>query len=67
MEMFVLVADYQVLTDRDVADRLSEHVSGLVLDYLAIGIDPARSSRTAPFRPSTSCCCRSSAWSPSRS
>jgi tryptophanyl-tRNA synthetase len=41
-EVFVLVADYQVLTDRDTADRLHEYVTGLVLDYLAIGIDPAR-------------------------
>ena len=43
-EVFVLVADYQVLTDRDTADRLGEHVLGLVLDYLAIGIDPARAT-----------------------
>jgi tryptophanyl-tRNA synthetase len=42
-ELFVLVADYQVLIDRNVADRLSEHALSLVLDYLAIGIDPARS------------------------
>ena len=41
-EVFVLVADYQVLTDRDVAEHLDEYVTGLVLDYLAIGIDPAR-------------------------
>ncbi|XRQ11020.1 tryptophan--tRNA ligase [Actinomadura welshii] len=41
VELFVLVADYQVLTDRDVADRLPEHVEGLVADYLAAGIDPA--------------------------
>ncbi|GAA1241905.1 tryptophan--tRNA ligase [Kitasatospora nipponensis] len=41
-EMFVVVADYQVLTDRDVADRLGEYVEELVLDYLAVGIDPAR-------------------------
>ncbi len=39
--LFVLVADYQVLTDREVAERLPEHVAGLVADYLAIGIDPA--------------------------
>jgi tryptophanyl-tRNA synthetase len=39
-DLFVLVADYQVLTDRDVADRLTEHVEGLVADYLAVGIDP---------------------------
>ena len=43
-EVFVLVADYQVLTDRDVADHLGEHVENLVLDYLAIGIDPDRST-----------------------
>jgi len=42
-EVFVLIADYQVLTDRDTTERISEHVSGLVLDYLSIGIDPARS------------------------
>jgi tryptophanyl-tRNA synthetase len=42
-ELFVLIADYQVLTDRDVADRLGEHILGLILDYLAIGVDPARS------------------------
>ena len=42
-EVFVLVADYQVLTDRDTADHLDDYVTGLVLDYLAIGIDPARS------------------------
>jgi tryptophanyl-tRNA synthetase len=41
-EVFVLIADYQVLTDRDVADRLDDHVMGLAMDYLAIGIDPAR-------------------------
>jgi tryptophanyl-tRNA synthetase len=43
-QVLVLIADYQVLIDRDTADRLGEHVLGLVLDYLAIGIDPARST-----------------------
>ena len=38
--MYVLVADYQVLTDRDTAGRLPEHVTGLVADYLAAGLDP---------------------------
>ena len=37
----MLVADYQVLTDRDVADRLPEHVEDFVADYLAAGIDPS--------------------------
>ncbi|WP_460369764.1 tryptophan--tRNA ligase, partial [Actinocorallia lasiicapitis] len=40
-DLFVVIADYQVLTDRDVADRLQDHVEDLVLDYLAAGIDPA--------------------------
>ena len=38
----MLIADYQVLTDREVADHLDEYVTGLLLDYLAIGLDPAR-------------------------
>jgi tryptophanyl-tRNA synthetase len=42
--MNVLVADYQVLTDRDVADDPAGHVEELLLDYLAAGIDPARST-----------------------
>ncbi|WP_374116029.1 tryptophan--tRNA ligase [Streptomyces sp. CoH27] len=44
VETYVIIADYQVLTDRDVADSLTEHVEELVLDYLAIGVDPERST-----------------------
>ncbi|MFG2617017.1 tryptophan--tRNA ligase [Streptomyces sp. NPDC048507] len=44
VDTFVVIADYQVLTDRDVADRLTEHVEDLVLDHLAAGIDPGRST-----------------------
>lgn len=44
VRMFVIIADYQVLTDRDVADRLPEHVEGLMLDYLAAGLDPERAT-----------------------
>jgi tryptophanyl-tRNA synthetase len=44
VELFVLVADYQVLTDRDVAENLPEHVDGLIADYLAVGIDPGKST-----------------------
>ncbi|MFJ6686882.1 tryptophan--tRNA ligase [Streptomyces werraensis] len=44
VEMFVVIADYQVLTDRDVADNLTTHVEDLVLDYLAIGVDPQQST-----------------------
>jgi tryptophanyl-tRNA synthetase len=41
VQLFVLIADYQVLTDRDVADDLPGNVDGLIADYLAVGIDPA--------------------------
>ncbi|GAB2690854.1 tryptophan--tRNA ligase [Kitasatospora kifunensis] len=41
-ELFVVIPDYQVLTDRDVADRLAEYVEELLLDYLAVGIDAER-------------------------
>ncbi|MGW6914622.1 tryptophan--tRNA ligase [Kitasatospora sp. NPDC054939] len=43
-EVFVVVADYQVITDRDHADRLTEHTENLVLDYLAAGLDPDRTT-----------------------
>ena len=39
-EVIVLIADYQVLTDRDSADHLDDYVTSAALDYLAIGIDP---------------------------
>ena len=43
-EIYVLIADYQVLTDRESVAHLDEYVTGLLLDYLAIGIDPERST-----------------------
>src|SRR3954469_23344690 len=44
VELLVLVADYQVLTDRTAARRLPDDVVGQVADYLAAGIDPARAT-----------------------
>ncbi len=44
VELFVIIADYQVLTDRDIAENLTENVEELVLDYLATGVDPDRST-----------------------
>jgi tryptophanyl-tRNA synthetase len=41
VEVFLVIADYQVITDRDGVGDLSNAVHGLVLDYLAAGIDPA--------------------------
>ncbi|MER5275322.1 tryptophan--tRNA ligase [Streptomyces sp. NPDC002809] len=43
VETFIVIPDYQVLTDRDVAERLAATMEGLLLDYLAVGIDPERS------------------------
>lgn len=44
VESFVPVADYQVLTDRDAAENLASSVEGLILDYLAVGIGPDRTT-----------------------
>ena len=41
VEVFLVIADYQVITDRDSVGDLSNAVRELVLDYLAAGIDPA--------------------------
>ncbi|MEY9877305.1 tryptophanyl-tRNA synthetase [Streptacidiphilus sp. MAP12-33] len=41
-ELYVVIADYQVLTDRDIAANLPGYVEELLLDYLAVGIDPER-------------------------
>ena len=37
---FIVIADYQVLTDRDTADAVSANVHQAILDYLAAGLDP---------------------------
>lgn len=44
VELIVLIADYQALTDRVATVQLEEDVLGLVADYLAAGIDPDRST-----------------------
>ena len=44
VETFVVIADYQVITDRDSVGNLGENVYGLVLDYLAAGLDPDRTT-----------------------
>lgn len=41
VETFLVLADYQVITDRDTADNVSINVHEAVLDYLAAGLDPA--------------------------
>jgi len=44
VDLMVLVADYQTITDRDSPASLPEDVDELVADYLAVGIDPARAT-----------------------
>lgn len=44
VEVLVLVADYQTITDRDAPDTLPGDVLNQVADYLAVGIDPDRST-----------------------
>jgi tryptophanyl-tRNA synthetase len=44
VELFVLIADYQVITDRDAPDDLPRQVLDQVADYLAVGIDPERAT-----------------------
>ncbi len=44
VESFVVIADYQVITDRDSVGEIGANVHGLVLDYLAAGLDPARTT-----------------------
>ncbi|MFL6162649.1 MAG: tryptophan--tRNA ligase [Jatrophihabitantaceae bacterium] len=42
-ELFLVIADYQVITDRDTPGSVRDRTLGLVLDYLGCGIDPDRS------------------------
>jgi tryptophanyl-tRNA synthetase len=44
VEVLVVIADYQVMTDRQASRQLPGTVRGIVADYLAAGIDPARST-----------------------
>ncbi len=36
----IIIADYQVITDRDQTDQIKDNVLNMVVDYLACGIDP---------------------------
>lgn len=44
VELLVLIADYQAITDRTAAAGLRDDVLGQVADYLAIGVDPDRAT-----------------------
>ncbi|WEV72450.1 tryptophan--tRNA ligase [Bifidobacterium sp. ESL0790] len=38
----IVIADYQVITDRDTTEHIGDNVLNMVLDYMAAGIDPAK-------------------------
>ena len=38
----ILIADYQVLTDHDAFNEISQNTKQLVIDYLAAGIEPSK-------------------------
>jgi tryptophanyl-tRNA synthetase len=40
VQSYIVIADYQVLTDRDSFESISENVKQLTIDYLAAGINP---------------------------
>ncbi len=44
VELMVVVADYQTITDRDSPASLPKDVEELLADYLAVGIDPDRAT-----------------------
>lgn len=38
----IIIADYQVITDRDTTEHIRDNVLNMVLDYMAAGIDPQK-------------------------
>jgi tryptophanyl-tRNA synthetase len=44
LDVFVLIADYQTITDRDSPEEIRGDVLGLVADYLAVGLDPGEAT-----------------------
>ncbi|WP_124055227.1 tryptophan--tRNA ligase [Arcanobacterium ihumii] len=44
VDTWLLIADYQVITDRDGVGPLKERVYSLLTDYLAIGMDPEKTT-----------------------
>lgn len=45
---FILIADYQVLTDHDAFSEISQNTKQLVIDYLAAGIEPGENTIIYP-------------------
>ncbi len=45
---FILIADYQVLTDHDAFSEISQNTKQLVIDYIAAGIEPGENVTIYP-------------------
>jgi tryptophanyl-tRNA synthetase len=44
VETFIVIADYQVVADRDGVGPIRDRVQSMVTDYLAVGLDPNRTT-----------------------
>lgn len=44
IDTWILIADYQVITDRDGVGPIKDRVYSLLADYIACGIDPAKTT-----------------------
>lgn len=44
LDTFIVIADYQVITDRDEVGSIDEYVMNAMTDYLAAGLDPTRTT-----------------------
>lgn len=44
VDTFVLIADYQVIADRDGTGPIAERVMSVMADYLSVGLDPAKTT-----------------------
>jgi len=44
VEIFLILADYQAITDRNATGGIGESVKEIILDYLAIGMDPNKTT-----------------------
>ncbi|WP_256841883.1 tryptophan--tRNA ligase [Ornithinimicrobium cryptoxanthini] len=44
VETFILIADYQVITDRDGVGPIRERIYSVLADYLAAGLDPEKTT-----------------------
>lgn len=45
---YIVIADYQVLTDRDTFEAIAENTRELTIDYLAVGIKPGEHTHIFP-------------------